>query len=129
MTPGQEHESRPFVGLVAAVRIAWRRWPKQFAGDKAYSMPLIRTWMRCHGIGDVIPFRKDEIDRWPRGFRMRRFDRQAYRRRNAIERTIGLLKERRRLATRFEKLAVSFMAMVELAFAEIYLQTIFSERT
>jgi transposase len=91
-------------------------------------MPLIRTWMRQHRIGDVIPFRKDEIDRWPRGFRMRRFDRQLYRRRNAIERTIGLLKERRRLVTRFEKLAVSFMAMVDLAFAEIYLRELFRDR-
>jgi transposase len=33
-----------------------------------------------------------------------------------IERLVGWLKEHRRIATRFEKLASSFMAMVKLSF-------------
>ena len=56
----------------------------------------------------VIPTRKDQR-------RNPRFDREAYRRRNVVERCIGWLKECRRLATRHEKLAVNFLAMVKLA--------------
>ena len=44
-----------------------------------------------------------------------RFDKATYRRRNVVERCVGWLKESRRLATRFEKLAVNFLAMVRLA--------------
>lgn len=106
----------------------WACWPRRQAGDKAYSMPAVRTWLRQHRIKSVIPFRKDELARWPEGVAKKRLNRPAYRRRNAIERTIGHLKERRRLGTRFEKLAVSFMAMVELAFCEIYLQDLFRDR-
>jgi transposase len=57
----------------------------------------------------VIPRRKDQR-------RSRRpFDKETYRRRNAVERCMGWLKENRRLATRHEKLAVNFLAMVKLA--------------
>jgi transposase len=44
-----------------------------------------------------------------------RFDKVRYKARNVVERLIGWLKERRRLATRFEKLAVNFLAMIKIA--------------
>ena len=44
-----------------------------------------------------------------------RFDKATYRRRNVVKRCVAWLKENRRLATRFEKLAVNFLAMVKLA--------------
>jgi uncharacterized protein (UPF0548 family) len=37
-----------------------------------------------------------------------------------VERLVGWLKEHRRIATRFEKLASSFMAMVMLSFVRRY---------
>ncbi len=37
-----------------------------------------------------------------------------------IERLVGWLKDHRRIATRFEKLAGSFMAMVKLSFVRRY---------
>jgi transposase len=43
------------------------------------------------------------------------FSRRKYRRRNTVERCIGWLKCCRRIATRREKLATSFKAMVTLA--------------
>ena len=39
----------------------------------------------------------------------------SYRRRNIVERLVGWLKENRRLATHYEKLAVNFLAIVKLA--------------
>ena len=43
------------------------------------------------------------------------FDKQAYQRRNAIERMFSRLKDFRRVATRYDKLAVTFDAAVRLA--------------
>lgn len=43
------------------------------------------------------------------------FGKEAYRRRNVLERCVGWREECRRLAARHEKPAVSFLAMVNLA--------------
>ena len=57
------------------------------------------------------------------------FDRVAYRRRSAIENCVGWLKECRRVVTRFEKLAVSYLAMLKLAMIQRYLRLLeFSDR-
>ena len=45
----------------------------------------------------------------------RRLDRAGYRERNRVERLVGRLKRCRRVATRYEKRAVHFLAMVTLA--------------
>lgn len=103
-----------------------RRRPKHLAGDKGYSYPRVRDWLRAHGIGAVIPQRSDQLARH-RG-RPLQFDRQMYKRRGIIEQCVGWLKECRRIGTRFEKLAVSYLAMLKLAMIERYLRILFSDR-
>jgi transposase len=44
-----------------------------------------------------------------------RFDHAAYRRRSAIERTVGALKEARAVATRYETLAIHYLALVQIS--------------
>jgi transposase len=44
-----------------------------------------------------------------------------YRERNMVERLVGRLKEYRRIATRYEKLAASYLAFVHLAALRIWL--------
>jgi transposase len=100
--------------------------PARLAGDKAYSVRRVRQWLRCHKIEAVIPQRKDQIAR--HSGRPLKFDKAAYRQRNIIERCIGWLKECRRIATRFEKLAVNFLAMIKAAILERYLRIAFSDR-
>jgi transposase len=56
--------------------------------------------------------------------RLPSFDEPTYRRRNVVERCIGWQKERRRPATRFEKLAENFLAMVKLAMLERLLKAL-----
>lgn len=112
LTPGQRHESVVFETVMDTVGVAQagrppRRRPQRLAADKAYSNRRIRAWLRARGIGIVIPTKKDQ--------KRRRFDKERYKGRNVVERLIGWLKERRRLATRFEKLAVNFLAMIKLA--------------
>ena len=57
------------------------------------------------------------------------FDVEAYKRRNVVERCVGWLKQCRRVATRYEKLAVNFLAFVKLAMIRRYLHLLFSDRT
>jgi len=126
VTAGQRHESTQFEGLMGAVRIGRRCRPNRLAGDKGYSYPRIRRWLRRHGIGAVIPQRSDQVTQ--HRSRPLDFDKAAYRRRNVIERCIGWLKECRRIATRFEKLAVNFLAMIKVAIIQRYMKIYFSDR-
>ena len=45
----------------------------------------------------------------------KRYDRKRYRHRNVIERLFGAIKRFRRVATRYEKKAVNFLAFVKVA--------------
>ena len=49
------------------------------------------------------------------------FDRAAYRRRNVVERLIGWLKQSRRVATRYEKLADNYLATLTLVARRLWL--------
>lgn len=109
-----------------AVRLPRRRGrprtrPRQLLGDKAYSSPRIRAYCRRRGIRAVIPRRKDERRRKRPG-RPPAFDKEAYRRRSAVEQAVGWLKECRSVATRFDKLAVNFLAMAKLACIRLVLR-------
>jgi transposase len=107
VTAGQAHESKSFAALMDTVKIGRRRRPRAVAGDKGYSYRGVRTWLAERGIRAVIPTRSDQ--------RPLTLDRSTYRRRNVVERCIGWLKESRRVATRYEKLAAHYLAMVTLA--------------
>jgi transposase len=115
VTPGQRHESQAFAIVLLRARrprrAGRRRWPRAVAGDKGYSYPGIRQWLRRRHIGDVIPTRKDQV-------RQESFDKAAYRRRSRIEQVIGWYKECRALGTRYEKLAVNYVALWMVAIIE-----------
>lgn len=95
---------------IRAVSGRIRRRPRAVAGDKGFGYPRVRQWLREHGIRAIIPRRSNEPRRGNE-----QFDRATYRRRNVIERCVNWLKESRRLGTRYEKLAVNFLAMIKLA--------------
>jgi transposase len=77
-------------------------------GDKGYSSRKVRRYLAQRGTGTVIPRRANEPQQ-------RRFERDRYRERNRVERLINRLKQFRRVATRYEKLAGSYVTMVTLA--------------
>ena len=82
-----------------------------FNSTQGYSYPGIRWWLRQHHIAAVMPSCKDQ----PRD---EAFDRAAYRRRNLIERVVGWYKEYRALGTRYDKLAVNYVACWIIALSE-----------
>ena len=72
--------------------------------------------LRRRGISHTIPERKDHKERREgRPGRRPCFDREVYRRRNVVERCVGRLKQWRSVATRYEKRAVNYRAMVVIA--------------
>jgi transposase len=84
--------------------------------DRGYSFPSCRNLLRRRGICHTIPDRKDQRERRAeRPGRRPGFDREVYRRRNVVERYVGRLKQWRSLATRYEKRAVNYRAMVVIA--------------
>jgi transposase len=96
----------------------------KLAGDKGYSYPRIRRWLRRHGIRAVIPRRKDQR---PDDGRVK-FDREAYRRRAVVEQCVGWLKENRAVGTRFDKPAANYLATVKLAMIRRYLRMLAPEK-
>jgi transposase len=91
-----------------------RRRPDRLVADKGYSYPTVRAELRRRGIAAVIPTRSDQR-------RQPSFDRQAYRQRNRVERSVGRLKQFRRIATRYEKLAVNYLTWLTLATIVVWL--------
>jgi transposase len=88
--------------------------PAAAVADRAYSSRTVRRYLRRRGIRCGIPRRSSEPP--PRSF-----DRALYRERNKVERAVGRLKQWRRLATRFEKLARRYAAMVTLALIRLWI--------
>jgi len=126
VTAGQRHESTQVQTVLNGIAVPQplgrpRKRPERLAGDKAYSFASVREWLRAHGIEAIIPIRSNQSKE------SRPFDKQSYRRRSVIEQCVGWLKECRRIATRFEKLAVSFLAMFKLAMIQRYLKIAFSD--
>ncbi len=131
MTAGQVHEStmmQPVVERAVATLAGTRRRrirPRKLAGDKGYSAQKNRDWLKAQRIKPVIPHKDNERARHDGRVK---FDRQAYRGRAVIEQCVGWLKENRRIVTRFEKLAVNFHGMLQLAMIKRYFTLLFSGR-
>ncbi len=88
-------------------------------------MQRVRDWLAGQKIEPVIPHKENEHARHDPATR---FDRVAYRGRCVAEQCVGWLKEFRRIGTRFEKLAVNFHGMLQLAMISRYFRILFSDR-
>ncbi len=125
LSAGQTHECAVFDTLLigadehliddAGQAIAW---PVALAGDKGYRADWIDEYLLELGIKPVIPSKGNQ-DREARAVK---FDKQAYRDRNIIERLIGWLKECRRIFSRFEKTAKNYAGMIKMSFIQRYLR-------
>lgn len=80
---------------------------RRLIADKAYDADRLRLWLGERGIEAVIPGRASRDVAYP-------LNRVAYRRRNIVERMFGRLKNWRRIATRYDRLAVNYLAAIAL---------------
>jgi transposase len=83
--------------------------------DKAYDADRIRALIEEQGATPNIPAKSNR--KWKPCFSKR-----LYRERNLIERFFSKLKHFRRIATRYDKLAENFLAMVQLASMRLWLR-------
>lgn len=81
--------------------------------DKAYDTNSLRALLAANGIEPIIPSIRRRKPLIP-------YDVRAYRQRNLIERMFCRLKDFRRIATRYDKLARNFLAGVILAASLIW---------
>lgn len=96
------------------------------AGDKGYDGASQRVAIRQRGSTPLIPHRKRKDGSYPD--RAEGFDQQKYKKRNVVERLIGKLKEFRRIATRYDKLAESFRCFVIIGFIRIWTKDLLLDR-
>jgi len=110
LTPGERHDAAAFEELMDAVPPDCH--PDQAVADKGYDSEEIRQTLADAGMDPIIPSRSNSLDPV-------KLNKKAYRERNRVERLISKLKQFRRIATRYEKLAVTFMAFVHITSALI----------
>ncbi len=110
LTPGQAWDGEAAMDLLNAL-------PENATvlADKAYDADAIRDLINGQGAWANIPpksNRKNPIS----------FSPYLYRARNLVERFFSKIKHFRRIATRYDKLAENYMAMIKLASIRIWLR-------
>ena len=110
LTPGQAYDGEAAMDLLNAL-------PEDamVLADKAYDANAIREMIDGQGAWANIPpksNRKDPIC----------FSPHLYKARNLVERFFNKIKHFRRIATRYDKLAANYMAMIKLASIRVWLR-------
>ena len=82
--------------------------PQRLVADKGYTSRAFRNYRHRYHIRSTGARRSNERRRGS-------FNKQQYRKRNIVERLINRLKQFRRIATRYEKRASNFSAMITIA--------------
>jgi transposase len=82
--------------------------------DKGYDADHLLEYLAQHGIQAVIPPKSNRLQQ-------RDYDQHLYKDRNLVERFFNRIKQFRRIATRYEKLARNFFAMLNLVCAYLWL--------
>lgn len=132
VTPGQWGDAPQMIPELERVRVARkgegspRTRPGHLRADKAYSSRRNRRYLRRRHIKHTVPEPKDQRAnrqrRGSRGGRPAGFDKEKYKRRNEVERTIDRLKSFRAVATRYDKRAYVFHGTVTVAAIRLWLR-------
>jgi transposase len=109
ITEGQRHES------VAALALVQRVGPRCLLGDKGFDTNPFRDARTSMACVAVIPSQGNRVRPIP-------YDKELYRARSAVECAFNLLKQARRLATRYEKTLRNYAAVVALGCALVWLR-------
>ena len=86
---------------------------EKLLADKAYDSEELRDELEDHGIKPVIPNRCNRKQPFS-------FNKKSYRKRHRIENAFCRLRDFRRIATRYDKLARNFLASVCLVVAVVW---------
>ena len=109
LTGGNVHDMVPACSLIAGLSA------RQVLADRAYDAEAMINLARSMNAQVVIPPKSNRIDQ-------REYDRHVYKERHLVECFFAKLKAFRRIATRYEKLARTFHAVVLIAACLVWLQ-------
>ena len=115
LSPGNLHDVVAAPQLLTEVERPGQEATKVVA-DKAYDAGWLRDRIRGAGQRPIIPSRSRRLP-WSAT------DARAYRKRNIVERAFARLKHLRRVASRFERLAIHFGSFLQFAVAISLLST------
>jgi transposase len=113
LTGGEAHDVKGYDALIKLVETR----PEKLLADKGYDTDAIRDDLKARDIEPVIPPKSNRVEPI-------QYDREAYKRRNRIERCVNALKQFRRIATRYEKTARAFLSMLCIGAARIWIKTV-----
>jgi len=130
--PGQAGDSPMFEHLMSTLVVDRlgpgrpRTRPDRVLGDKAYSSRGNRAHLRGRGIAAVIAEPDDQKAnrrrRGQRGGRPLTLNTETYKGRNVVERSFNVFKQWRGIATRYDKLAITYRGGVVLCAITIWLR-------
>ena len=109
LTEGQVHDIRQAEALIEGFAC------EKVLADKGYDSDKFREVIASKGAEAVIPPKRSRKELLP-------YDKDVYQDRNLVERFFNKIKNFRRIATRYDKTASSFAAMLALAAAMIWLR-------
>lgn len=89
--------------------------PEVVIADKGYDKKALVEEIESRGAQAVIPTQKNRVEQ-------REIDEHLYRERNLCERFWNKVKQYRRVATRYEKKGINFLAFVKVAAMMVMLQ-------
>ena len=108
LTGGDAHDCPPAPRLIRRTKAA-----RKLLGDKAYDSAELRQWLKRRGTKAVVPNRSNR--KLPFSF-----DKKSYKQRHRIENAFCRLKDFRRIATRYDRLARNFLASICLVAAIVW---------
>lgn len=104
LTGGQVHDCKVAIPLLSEVEIN----ESNILADRAYGTDEIRTYISEHNAKYTIPPKSNATNPWYCDFWL-------YKERHLVECFFNKIKAFRRVATRYDKLATSFLAFVYIA--------------
>jgi transposase len=111
VTPGQAHDATAYHDLMDEDAPD----PETMIGDQGYDSDPLREDLEQRGADPVIPTKANRKVQRP-------VERKTYGLRNRIERFFNKIKNSRRVVTRYDKLASSFLGFVQLAAIRIWIK-------
>ena len=110
LTPGQAHDLHGAADLLTDLGKG-----DVLLGDKAYDADWLRRQIEVQGAAPNIPDKSNRKEKHC-------FSKALYKERNRVERFFNRIKHFRRVATRFEKYAENYLAMIKLASIRIWMR-------
>ena len=109
LSPGQDADIKHADAILSDLQ------PENVRADKGYDSNAFAATVEKRGAAVVIPPKANRLEK-------REYDTEVYKERNKVERCIGLFKQFRRVATRYEKKAKNFLGFVLFAAITIWLR-------